>query len=348
MPEKEPRDRGKSDRPKGEVQLCQFVCAKLISIALNGSVFSRGLILPFCSKRQESSRPISNGSSSLCPSSRYYYKSTLIPYPKPSFPATAMRYGLEVLAPYFFDSAQPTSPSAWNAPSTHHTDIALSGPNIGANYGLKVFISGTVAAAVEAARLGYPAIAFSGTSGYPRPWDDKIDEDGRKSRYVGLYANWAANVTDTLTYAGFGEGQMGVYMPNGTWLNVNFPATDGDTDGDGDADDQGRLCERIADVRFVFTRIHETVSDLVGDGTGGKGSDVDICYNGGRYGIPFLFFPCRCCDFQPPPPLFSLPLLLPIHYDSSQANQLTRELSKAAPGTSRPRPPRLLREHQPG
>ncbi|HAU39058.1 MAG TPA: 5'/3'-nucleotidase SurE [Phycisphaerales bacterium] len=43
--------------------------------------------------------------------------------------------------------------------------LVLSGINRGANVGINIFYSGTVAAAAEAAMLGYPAIAFSVRSG---------------------------------------------------------------------------------------------------------------------------------------------------------------------------------------
>jgi 5'-nucleotidase len=44
---------------------------------------------------------------------------------------------------------------------TEPVDLVLSGINAGANVGINVFYSGTVAAAAEAAMLGVPAVAFS-------------------------------------------------------------------------------------------------------------------------------------------------------------------------------------------
>ena len=44
-------------------------------------------------------------------------------------------------------------------------DLVLAGINTGANVGVNVFYSGTVAAAVEAAMLGIPAVAFSAAAG---------------------------------------------------------------------------------------------------------------------------------------------------------------------------------------
>ncbi|KAI0696413.1 survival protein sure-like phosphatase/nucleotidase [Cerioporus squamosus] len=63
----------------------------------------------------------------------------------------AARYGIQTLAPQFFDGAKP--------------DFVVSGPNVGNNLGLVVLLSGTVGAACEAARSGIPAAAFSGASG---------------------------------------------------------------------------------------------------------------------------------------------------------------------------------------
>jgi 5'-nucleotidase len=51
-------------------------------------------------------------------------------------------------------------------------DVVLSGINAGANVGVNVFYSGTVAAAAEAAMLGIPAVALS--AGYEDS-DDAID-----------------------------------------------------------------------------------------------------------------------------------------------------------------------------
>ena len=50
-------------------------------------------------------------------------------------------------------------------------DLVLSGINLGANVGINVFYSGTVAAAAEAAMLGIPAVAFSTAhEGTPVDW----------------------------------------------------------------------------------------------------------------------------------------------------------------------------------
>jgi 5'-nucleotidase len=56
-----------------------------------------------------------------------------------SYPVTAIRYGLQTLAPRFFDGKP---------------DIAVTGPNVGSNLGLAVLVSGTVGAATEAVKEG--------------------------------------------------------------------------------------------------------------------------------------------------------------------------------------------------
>jgi 5'-nucleotidase len=48
-------------------------------------------------------------------------------------------------------------------------DLVLSGVNLGSNIAEEVTYSGTVAAAMEAALLGFPAIAFSQAAGYGKP-----------------------------------------------------------------------------------------------------------------------------------------------------------------------------------
>ena len=52
---------------------------------------------------------------------------------------TAIRYGINTLAPKFF-GGEP--------------DIAVTGPNVGSNLGVAVLVSGTVGAATEAVKQG--------------------------------------------------------------------------------------------------------------------------------------------------------------------------------------------------
>lgn len=81
-------------------------------------------------------------------------------------------------------------------------DIVLSGINAGANVGINIFYSGTVAAAAEAAMLQTPAVAFSADVG---TGDVDFDRVARLCRWV----------LDSLLNQGLTAGQV---------INVNVPA----------------------------------------------------------------------------------------------------------------------------
>ncbi|KAF2211342.1 hypothetical protein CERZMDRAFT_43394 [Cercospora zeae-maydis SCOH1-5] len=135
-----------------------------------------------------------------------------------SFPVTSTRYGIQVLSQEFFGGPP---------------DLAVTGPNVGSNLGIVTRISGTVGAAVEAIKLGIPAIAFSGSSGRQTAWDVEDVED-----YVRVYAALVVNVTEALT----GSGKR-PFLPEGAWLNVNFPRVDDE-------------CQAPEDFKFVLSRIY--------------------------------------------------------------------------------------------
>ena len=80
-------------------------------------------------------------------------------------------------------------------------DLVLAGINAGANVGINIFYSGTVAAAAEAAMLRLPAVAFSADVGA-----QEVDFD----RTAGL-CRW---VLDRLLACGLHPGQL---------VNVNIP-----------------------------------------------------------------------------------------------------------------------------
>ena len=80
-------------------------------------------------------------------------------------------------------------------------DLVLSGINAGANVGINVFYSGTVAAAAEAAMFGIPAVAFSASAAA-----GAID-------YLAA-AKLCRWVLDQLLAGGLGKGDL---------LNVNIP-----------------------------------------------------------------------------------------------------------------------------
>lgn len=82
-------------------------------------------------------------------------------------------------------------------------DLVLSGINRGGNLGSDLFMSGTVAAAREAAYLGRPAVAISQYVNSPHPLDWSVAENAARRAVESVIAE--------------GLGEPGVY-----W-NVNLP-----------------------------------------------------------------------------------------------------------------------------
>lgn len=135
-----------------------------------------------------------------------------------SFPVTSIKNGISNLAPRFFDGQGP--------------EFAVTGPNVGSNLDIQVPFSGTVGAAVEAVKQGIPAIAFSGRSGDPISFEDETP------LYSQIYADLATNLTTHVLESGT------PYLPNGVWLNVNFPDVS-DTE-----------CNDVSQFQFVLSRIN--------------------------------------------------------------------------------------------
>ena len=131
-------------------------------------------------------------------------------------------------------------------------DLVLSGINAGANAGINVFYSGTVAAAAEAAMLGIPSVAFS--AGYESD-PDEIDY----ARAAEL-SRW---VVDGLLETGLRPRDL---------INVNFPSlgpgrplgvrvvpqstSELDDVYYASVDRQGRECYRLSET-YSFARHHE-------------------------------------------------------------------------------------------
>lgn len=122
------------------------------------------------------------------------------------------------MAPRFFDGDGP--------------ELAVTGPNVGSNLDIQVPFSGTVGAAVEAVKEGIPAIAFSGRSG------SAISYTEPTPLYAQIYADLATNITMTIIDSGK------PYLPDGVWLNVNFPDVNDNT------------CNDVSEFRFVLSRIN--------------------------------------------------------------------------------------------
>nr|POE93379.1 acid phosphatase [Quercus suber] len=130
-------------------------------------------------------------------------------------------------------------------------DIAVAGPNVGANLGFVTQFSGTVGATVEAVKEGIPGIAFSGTTGTQTAWNASV------VGYETIYADLSTNVTQTLVRSGK------PYLPPNVWLNVNYPASN------------STICSRTSDFKFVLSRINAALPIISGD-------DVTTCNNSGR------------------------------------------------------------------
>lgn len=137
-----------------------------------------------------------------------------------SYPATSIRYGIDTFGPQAWDGEAP--------------ELAVTGPNVGNNLWLAVPFSGTVGAAVYAVQeVGIPAIAFSGSGeGGSLPWNE--DPVPRRSL---VYAELATKFTGAVVDSGE------PYLPEDTWLNVNFP----------DVTDE---CPDANSFKFVLSRIN--------------------------------------------------------------------------------------------
>ncbi|KAL4748926.1 hypothetical protein BDW72DRAFT_205247 [Aspergillus terricola var. indicus] len=147
-----------------------------------------------------------------------------------SYPVTSIAHGIDTLSPQFFDGPP---------------DLAVSGPNVGSNLGLAVYIAGTVGAAnYAAATAGIPAIAFSGEDGSATAWDAEVPA------YSSIYAELAAKVVERVVSGGT------PYLPDDVWLNVNFPSVEG--------------CSTADDFDFVLSRILAAVPLVTDD-------DVETC-----------------------------------------------------------------------
>ncbi|KAL5113175.1 hypothetical protein ACEQ8H_008953 [Pleosporales sp. CAS-2024a] len=136
-----------------------------------------------------------------------------------SFPVTSIKYGINQVGPALWSGAAP--------------ELALTGPNVGGNIAIQVPFSGTVGAASYAAKTAkIPAIAFSGQKGDATAWNASTP------LYSQIYADLALNVTTTIVNSG------APYLPENTFLNVNFPAVEDDR------------CNSPSDFKYIFTRIN--------------------------------------------------------------------------------------------
>ncbi|KAJ3555083.1 hypothetical protein NP233_g12290 [Leucocoprinus birnbaumii] len=154
----------------------------------------------------------------------------------------ATNFGINTLAPKFFNGQKP--------------DLVVAGSNIGNNLGTTIQISGTDHAAMEAANLGVPAIAFSGASGSQVSYT-VLDTNPTSSAVVaaGIYNQLTVRLVETLLNTTADQAQI---LPPGTVVNVNYPSVSN--------------CPSASDFKWVFTRTLPAAAGTV---------DVNICGNGG-------------------------------------------------------------------
>jgi len=166
-----------------------------------------------------------------------------------SFPVTAMRYGISAIGPQLWSGAAP--------------DLAVAGPNVGSNLYLQVHFSGTVGAAVYAARQArIPAIAFSGASSGTLAWDT-TPVPTRST----VYAQLATKLVNELVAKGK------PYLPEDVWLNVNFPEVNEE-------------CSEVDDFRWVMTRINVGVfsqPDVQSCGRTRLPTETEVIWSDGCY-----------------------------------------------------------------
>ncbi|KAI0742662.1 sure-like protein [Daedaleopsis nitida] len=147
-----------------------------------------------------------------------------------SFPVDAVRFGIQTLAPEFFGSGP---------------EFIVSGPNVGNNLGTVTQNSGTVGAACEAAKEGFPATAFSAATASQVSYttlDSSPDSPSTKSALI--YAELTTNFTRTLL------APAGQILPAGVIVNVNYAATTFTLSGTPNGD-----CASASDFKWVFTRL---------------------------------------------------------------------------------------------
>ncbi len=167
-------------------------------------------------------------------------------------PADCVRYGLHHLNQTF--------------------DLVLSGINHGANLGVDVFTSGTVAAAREANFHGVSAVAFSqyrsNMAASEFNWDRSAD--------------WSASTFEQLLKSGSGLGRMS----DPTLINVNLPDPASEISAVPEmVECQTDLSPLPIEYRKTESQVH--FSGRYQDRPRAVGQDIDICF-GGRISISHL------------------------------------------------------------
>ncbi|KAL5501040.1 hypothetical protein ACEPAH_9427 [Sanghuangporus vaninii] len=152
-----------------------------------------------------------------------------------SFPVTSVRYGIQTAAPPFFGGTGP--------------DLVVAGPNVGTNLGSVVLISGTVGAATEAAKEGFPSIAFSGAGGAIVSYTT-LSEPSNSTTTALVFADLGRKFVQALLAKPFNAESP--ILPSNITLNVNYPEAVGE-------------CTNPNAFHFILTRINEATSDAPAD-----------------------------------------------------------------------------------
>ncbi|KAK7440035.1 hypothetical protein VKT23_017286 [Stygiomarasmius scandens] len=173
-----------------------------------------------------------------------------------AFPIDSVRYGIQTLSPKFFGG---------------RPDFVISGPNVGKNLGRTVMVSGTIAAASEAAIEGIPSVAFSGDGhdlGLGRVSYTTLTTDPLSTS--SLAANIYASLTTTFTNALLASPSRPI-LPSGIILNVNYPSIS--------------ECHYASDFSFILTRVQPSSrsTDVRTCGTNRLPVERDVVYMEGCF-----------------------------------------------------------------
>ncbi|KLO08832.1 sure-like protein [Schizopora paradoxa] len=141
-----------------------------------------------------------------------------------SFPVTSVRFGIQTVAPLFFDGDGP--------------DFVVSGPNVGTNLGGTTGPtgSGTVGAACEAAKEGVPSVAFSGSGGSQVSFTT-LSTSSASTTTADVFGALGVRFVEALL-----ASSASPILPAGVTLNVNYRAASGS-------------CTSASAFDFVFTRV---------------------------------------------------------------------------------------------
>jgi len=142
-----------------------------------------------------------------------------------SFPVTSVRFGIQTAAPPFFGGTGP--------------DFVVSGPNVGTNLGSGSngpTGSGTVGAACEAAKEGFPSVAFSGSGGSQVSFTT-LSTSSSSTTTADVFGALGVRFVEAL----IGSGAK-PFLPAEVTINVNYKAASGS-------------CTSASAFDFVLTRV---------------------------------------------------------------------------------------------